>query len=54
MVQGSHKIRFDLKNQHNIEISHQSIENILLNSNYQFNYQNWTYSGLLLIRQSLG
>ncbi len=25
-----HKMRFDLKNQHNIEISHQSIENILL------------------------
>ena len=41
---GLHKIRFDLKQQHNIEISHQSIENILLNSNYQFNYQNWTYS----------
>lgn len=30
---GLHKIRFDLKQQHNIEISHQSIENILLNSN---------------------
>ena len=42
---GLHKIRFDLKQQHNIEISHQSIENILLNSNYQFNYDNWTYSG---------
>ena len=27
---GLHKIRFDLKQQHNIEISHQSIENILL------------------------
>ena len=40
---GLHKIRFDLKNQHNIEISHQSIENILLNSNYQFNHENWTY-----------
>ena len=45
---GLHKIRFDLKQQHNIEISHQSIENILLNSNYQFNYQNWTYSGYYL------
>lgn len=45
---GLHKIRFDLKNQHNIEISHQNIENILLNSNYQFNYQNWTYSGYYL------
>ena len=30
---GLHKIRFDLKQQHNIEISHQSLENILLNSN---------------------
>ena len=45
---GLHKIRFDLKQQHNIEISHQSIENILLNSNYQFNYKNWTYSGYYL------
>ena len=45
---GLHKIRFDLKQQHNIEISHQSIENIILNSNYQFNYQNWTYSGYYL------
>ena len=45
---GLHKIRFDLKQQHNIEISHQSIENILLKSNYQFNYQNWTYSGYYL------
>ncbi len=43
-----HKILFDLKKQHNIEISHQSIENILLASNYQFNYQNWTYSGYYL------
>ncbi len=43
-----HKIRFDLKQQHNIEISHQSIENILLSSNYQFNYENWIYSGYYL------
>ena len=43
-----HKIRFDLKQQHNIEISHQSIENILLSSHYQFNYENWTYSGYYL------
>ena len=35
MVQGFIKIRFDLKQQHNIEISHQSIENILLESNYK-------------------
>ena len=40
-----HKIRFDLKQQHNIEISHQIIENIILNSKYQFNYKNWNYSG---------
>ena len=45
---GLHKIRFDLKQQHNIEISHQSIENILFESNYQFDYQNWTYSGYYL------
>ena len=43
-----HKIRFDLKQHHNIEISHQSIENILLSSHYQFNYGNWTYSGYYL------
>ena len=43
-----HKIRFDLKQQHNIEISHQSIENILLNSNYEFNYENRSYSGYYL------
>ena len=48
MVQDFIKIRFDLKQQHNVEISHQSIENILLNSNYQFNYENWTYSGYYL------
>ena len=45
---GLHKIRFDLKQQHNIEISHQSIENILLKSKYEFNYENWTYSGYYL------
>jgi len=48
MVQDFIKIRFDLKQQHNVEISHQSIENILLESNYQFNYENWTYSGYYL------
>ena len=45
---GLHKIRFDLKQQHNIEISHQSIENILLKSKYEFNYENRTYSGYYL------
>ena len=39
-----HKIRFDLKQQHNIEISHQSIENIILKSKYEFDYGNWYYS----------
>ena len=46
---GLHKIQFDLKQQHNIEISHQSIENIILNSHYQFNYKNWYYSGYYLL-----
>ena len=45
---GLYKIRFDLKQQHNIEISHQSIENILLNSNYEFNYETRSYSGYYL------
>jgi len=45
---GLHKIRFDLKQQHNIEISHQSIENIILNSNHEFNYDNWYFSGYYL------
>ena len=39
-----HKIRFNLKQQHNIEISHQSIENILLKLKYEFNYENRTFS----------
>ena len=34
-----HKIRFNLKQQHNIEISHQSIQNILLKSKYEFNHK---------------
>ena len=45
---GLHKIRFNLKQEHNIEISHQSIENILLKSDYEFNYENWSYSGYYL------
>lgn len=45
---GLHKIRFNLKQEHNIEISHQSIENILLKSNYEFDYENWSYSGYYL------
>lgn len=45
---GLHKIRFNLKQEHNIEISHQSIENILLKSNHEFDYENWSYSGYYL------
>lgn len=45
---GLHKIRFNLKQEHNIEISHQSIENILLKSDYEFDYKNWSYSGYYL------
>ena len=43
-----HKIRKSLKKEHNIEISHQSIENIIFNSNYEIEHKNWTYSGYLL------
>ena len=47
---GLHKIRFYLKQQHNIEISHQSIENILLNSNYQLDvYKRQVLSQLIVI-----
>lgn len=45
---GLYKIRFNLKQEHNIEISHQSIENILLKSYYEFDYENWSYSGYYL------
>ena len=40
-----HKIRKSLKKEHNIEISHQSIENIILKSNYEIKHENWTFSG---------
>ena len=43
-----HKIRKSLKREHKIEISHQSIENIILNSDYKINHANWTYSGYYL------
>ena len=43
-----HKIRKSLKREHRIEISHQSIENIILNSDYKINHENWTYSGYYL------
>ena len=43
-----HKIRKSLKKEHNIEISHQSIENIIFKSNYEIEHKNWTYSGYYL------
>ena len=43
-----HKIRKSLKKEHNIEISHQSIENIILKSNYEIKHENWTFSGYYL------
>ena len=43
-----HKIRKSLKKEYNIEISHQSIENIILNSDYEINYENWIFSGYYL------
>ena len=43
-----HKIRKSLKKEHNIEISHQSIENIIFNSNYEIEHENWTFSGYYL------
>lgn len=46
---GLHKIQFNLKQEHNVEISHQSIENILLKSNYEFDHENWSYSGYYLL-----
>ena len=43
-----HKIRKSLKKEHNIEISHQSIENIILKSEYEIEHGNWTFSGYYL------
>lgn len=43
-----HRIQDSLKKEHNIEISHQSIENIILGSNYEVNHENMTYSGYYL------
>lgn len=48
-----HKIRKSLKREHKIEISHQSIENIILNSDYKINHDNWTYSGYYLFDSPL-
>ena len=43
-----HKIRKSLKKEHGIEISHQSIENIILKSEYEIEHRNWTFSGYYL------
>lgn len=48
MVLNFIKIQFNLKQEHNVEISHQSTENILLKSNYEFDHKNWSYSGYYL------
>ena len=39
-----HKIRKSLKVEHNIEISHQTIENIILFSDFQLELENWLLS----------
>ena len=43
-----HKIRKSLKKEHNIKISHQSIENIILDSEYEIKHENWSFSGYYL------
>ena len=40
-----HKIQKSLKVEHNIEISHQSIENIILFSDFELELDNWSLSG---------
>ena len=40
-----HKIQKSLKIEHNIEISHQSIENIILLSDFELELDNWSLSG---------
>ena len=37
-----------MKKEHNIEISHQSIENIILKSEYEIKHENWTFLGYYL------
>lgn len=39
------KIQKSLKVEHSIEISHQSIENIILFSDFQLQFENWSFSG---------
>ena len=40
-----HKIQKSLKVEHNIEISHQSVENIILFSDFELELDNWSLSG---------
>lgn len=40
-----HKIKYSLKKEHNVDISHQTIENILISSDFKFNNDNWSFSG---------
>ena len=43
-----HKIRNALKNKHNVEISYQSVENIILDSQYENKLEDACYSGYYL------
>lgn len=43
-----HKIRDELKNKHKVDISYQSVENIILKSNYTNKQENSCYSGYYL------
>lgn len=43
-----HDIRKSLKIEHNIDISHQTIENIILLSDFDLNYEDWSLSGYYL------
>lgn len=43
------KIQKSLKIEHNMEISHQAIENIILFSNFEFEIENWSLSGYYIL-----
>lgn len=42
------QIQYSLKGQHNIDISHQTVENVLLEDEFYFKADNWSYSGYYL------
>ena len=44
-----HKIRKSLKKEHNIEISHQSIENIIFKSNHEIEHKKLDFFRILLV-----